>query len=189
VIEEESVVHHACNFFAMTGAHILREHYRLPAIAVSGAAFFSLNPELYPLAFAEHANGRVFAGLDGFHSWIESRGYVIDLLAPLFSENLAKMNQLARVPRRAFIKPLSDMASRLPQRGDPEGTFFLIADEECQANMERTHRKPMARDLQTVCSTWYQRPPKKMDTEFYIKDNRAKVMTLRRKDIGISGFW
>jgi hypothetical protein len=189
VIEEESVVHHACNFFAMTGAHILREHYRLPAIAVSGAAFFSLNPELYPLAFAEHANGRVFAGLDGFHSWIECRGYVIDLLAPLFSENLAEMNQLTEVPRRAFIKPLSDMASRLPQRGDPEGTFFLIPDEECQANMERTHRKPMAGDLQTVCSTWYQRPPKKMDTEFYIKDNRGKVMTLRRKDIGISGFW
>lgn len=182
-------MHHACNLFAMMGAQILREHHRLPAIAVSGAAFFSLDPELDTLAFAEHANGQVSAGLDGFHSWIECKGYVIDLLAPLFPENIAEVNQLAQVPRRAFIKPMSDMASRLPQRGDPEGTFFLIPNELCQANMEKTLQRPMASDLQTICSTWYQRPPKKVDTQFCIKDNRGKVTMLRRKDIGIKGFW
>jgi hypothetical protein len=189
VIEEESVPHHACNLFAMIAAHILREHYRLPVQAVSGAAFFVLSPELDALAFAEHANGRIFAGLDGFHSWIECKGYVIDLLAPLFPENVAEMNPLAEVPRRAFMKPLSEMVSRLPLKGDPEGTFFLAPDGVCQANMEQTFRMPIADDLRKVCTTWYQRPPKKIDTEFFINDNRGKVITLKRKDIGIRGFW
>jgi hypothetical protein len=189
VIEEESVRHHACNLFAMIGAQILREHYRLPALAVSGAAFFVISPELDALAFAEHANGRIFAGLDGFHSWIECKGYVIDLLAPLFPENMAEMNPLAEVPRRAFMKPLSAMASHLPLKGDPEGTFFLIPDEMCQANMQQTFQRPIADDLLNVCTTWYRRPPKKIDSEFFIKDNLGKVLTLKRKDIGIRGFW
>lgn len=158
-------------------------------MAASGAAFFSLGPELDTLAFAEHTDARVSAGLDGFHSWIECKGYVIDLLAPLFPEIVAEGNQLGEVPRRAFIKPLSDTASGLPQKGDPAGTFFLIPDEGCQANMERTLQRPMAGDLQTVCSTWYRRLPKRMDTEFSIKDDRGKITTLKRKDIGIRGFW
>jgi GH43 family beta-xylosidase len=122
----------------MIGAHILREHYRLSANAVSGAAFYCLSPELNPVAFAEYKNGQIGAGLNSFHSWIECKEYVIDFLAPLFPENIAELDEQAEVPRHAFMKPLSSMADRLPTKGEPVGTFFLIPDEVCQANMIRT---------------------------------------------------
>jgi len=190
VIEEHSVVHHACNFFAMTGAHILREHYRFAAEAVSGAAVYCLSPELNPLAFAENVDGRPAAGLDGFHSWVECKGYAIDFLAPLFAENVAEIDSQAEVPRRAFMKPLSLMSLTMPQKGDAEGTFLFIQDEACKANMVQTfNRTPLSGDLRTICSAWYRRPPKKMETELLISDDRGEVTKLIRTDIGIMGFW
>jgi hypothetical protein len=190
VIEDHSDVHHACNLFAMIGAHILREHYRLAAKAVSGAAVYCLNPELNPLAFAKNLDGRLAAGLDGFHSWVECKGYAIDFLAPLFPENVAEIDSQAEVPRRAFMKPLSLMSSMLPQKGDAEGTFLLIPNEACEANMIETFcRTPISSDLQTICTRWYRRPPKKMDTEMLIRDDRGEVTKLKRRDIEIRGFW
>jgi hypothetical protein len=190
VIEEHSVLHHACNLFAMIGAHLLQEHYRLAAKAVSGAAVYCLSPELNPLAFAKNVDGRLAAGLDGFHSWVECKGVAIDFLAPLFPENVAELDSQAEVPRRAFMKHLSLMSSTLPQKGDAEGTFLLIPDEACEANrVEAFYRTPLAGDLQAICGKWYRRPPKKMDSELLISDNRGEVTKLKRKDIGIRGFW
>ncbi len=183
-------MHHACNLFAMIGAHILREHYRLEANAVSGAAIYCLSPVLNPLAFAKCEDGRLVAGLDAFHSWIECKGYAIDFLAPLFPENMAEIDDRAVVPKRAFMKPMSLMPSSLPQKGDAEGTFLLIPDEVCQANMVQSfYRTHLAGDLQAVCSTWYRRPPKKMDTELLIRDDQGQVTKLKRRDIGIRGLW
>lgn len=183
-------MHHACNLFAMMGAHILQEQYRLEAKAVSGAAVYCLHRELNPLAFATVVDGRLAASLDGFHSWVECKGFAIDFLAPLFPENVAEIDGQVEVPRRAFMKPLSLMSSTLPQKGDAEGTFLLIRDEVCDANrVESFYRTQLARDLQSICNKWYRRPPKKMDTEFSIKDHRGKITTLKRKDIGIRGFW
>lgn len=190
VIEDHSDVHHACNLFAMIGSHILREHYRLAAKAVSGAAIYCLSPELNPLAFAKNEDGRLAAGLDGFHSWIECKGYAIDFLAPLFPENVAELDNRADVPRRAFMKPMSLMATNLPQKGDAEGTFLLIPDEACHANMVQSfYKTPLAGDLQAICNTWYRRLPKKMDTELMIRDDQGRITKLKRQDIGIRGFW
>jgi hypothetical protein len=174
----------------MIGAHILREHHRLLAVPVSGAAFFCVGRELNVLAFAEYIDGQVVAGQEGFHSWIECNGHVIDLLAPLFPENVAEVDTQTQIPRRAFIKPLSAMASRLPEKGDPEGTFLLIPDEMCQANMVRNfYRKPVAGDLQAICTSWYRRSPKPIDRELLIRDNHGQIEKLKRQDIGIRGFW
>lgn len=174
----------------MIGAHILREHYRLEANAVSGAAIYCLSPVLNPLAFAKCEDGRLVAGLDAFHSWIECKGYAIDFLAPLFPENIAEIDDRAVVPKRAFMKPMSLMPSSLPQKGDAEGTFLLIPDEVCQANMIQSfYRMHLAGDLQAVCSTWYRRPPKKMDTELLIRDDQGQVTKLKRRDIAIRGLW
>jgi Protein of unknown function (DUF2026) len=174
----------------MIGAHLLREHHRLPAVPVSGAAFYSLVDGLDPLAFAEQRNGRVGAGLDGFHSWIGCKDFVIDFSAPLFRENVAELNPNADIPRRAFIKPLSLMSERLPQKGDREGTFLLIPDETCTANMVNTfHTHHLSTDLQAICTAWYRRPPKKMEMSPGIRDQHGKMTFPKRKDIGIRGFW
>ena len=189
VVEEQSDPHHACNLFASIGAHILRQHYRLPAVVVSGAAFFKVSSDFDVLAFAEHSDGEVFASLEGFHSWIQCKGYMIDLLAPLFPENLAERDMRVNVPRRAFMKPLAQALVRLPEQNDPEGAFTLIPDDVCQSNLEQTMIRPLARDLHTISATWFRRPPKSIDSEFAIRDNHGKVIVKKRKDIGIRGFW
>ncbi|SEG71111.1 Protein of unknown function [Bryocella elongata] len=190
MLEEHCDLPHACNLFTMLGAYILREHYRLKAEPVSGAAFFCLSPDLEPLAFAERRGGSIQAGLDGFHSWIECKGYAIDFLSPLFPDNVAEIDPSITIPRRAFIRSLASMSLSLPARGDAAGTFLLIPDEVCQTNMFKTFlERPMLTDLSRICTTWYQRPPKKIQSEFQIRDDRGKVTTLRRKDIGIRGLW
>jgi hypothetical protein len=183
-------LHKACNVFAMIGASLLREHYRLPALPVSGAAFYCLGGNLTPLAFAEYKDGSLGAGFDGFHSWIECKGYAIDFSAPLFPENVAEIDPHAEVPRRAFIKPLSLMSETLPGKGNPAGTFLLIPDEVCIANMVDTfHTGHVSTDLQAICNAWYRRPPKTMETAPAIRDQHGKETVLRRKDIGIRGLW
>lgn len=189
IVEEESVPHHACNLFASIGAHILRQHYRLPAFAVSGAAFFKVSSDFDVLAFAEHSNGRVFASLEGFHSWIQCKGYMIDLLASLFPENVAERDMRVDVPRRAFMKPLTQALSRLPEQNDPEGAYTLLPDHACQVNLEQTMNRPLVSDLHTITATWFRRPPKSMDSELAIRDNRGKIIIKKRKDIGVRGFW
>lgn len=189
VIENESVPHHACNLFASIGAHLLRQHYRLQARAVSGAAFFKLTSNHDVLAFAENDNGRIFASLRGFHSWIECKDYMIDFLAPLFPENVAERDLNVHIGKHVFMKPLSQMLTGLPKEGDPKGAFFLIPDQTCQTNMEETMSKPLAVDLHNISAEWFCKPPKKIDSELSIRDNRGKVITKKRKDTGIQGFW
>ena len=95
VIEEHTDLHHGCIMYAMIGSHILREHYRLDAIPASGAAIYCVSSELNPIAFAKAVDGRIVPNLDGFHSWIECKEYVIDLMAPLFPENVAEFDSVA----------------------------------------------------------------------------------------------
>jgi Protein of unknown function (DUF2026) len=174
----------------MIGAHILREHYRLKAKPMSGAAIYCVSQDLNPLAFATNVDGRPAAGLDGFHSWIECKDYAIDFMSPLFAENVAEIDTQAQVPRRSFMKPVSLMSSKLPQKGDIEGTFLPIPDENCEKKMIETFfRTPTSGDLRKICNTWYRRPPKKMDMELMIRDDRGEITRLRRRDAGIRGSW
>jgi hypothetical protein len=88
------------------------------------------------------------------------------------------------------MKSLSLMSTRLPQKGDAAGTFLLIQDEACEANMTQSfYHSPMPGDLQAICNSWYRRPPKKMNTEQPIEDGLGRVISLKRENIGIRGFW
>lgn len=88
------------------------------------------------------------------------------------------------------MKAKSSMCSTLPKKGDPDGTFLLIQDDACEANMVQSfYRSPISSDLRDISSRWYRLPPKKMDSEFAIHDDKDHVTYLRREDIGIRGFW
>jgi hypothetical protein len=142
------------------------------------------------IAFGTIVDGQFTAALDGFHAWIECKGYAIDFLTRLFPENVAEIDHKVETPRRAFMKSLSLISTRVPQRGDTEGTFLLIQDEVCEANMiQSSYRTPLPCDLQAISSNWYRRPPKKMDIEQPIKDGLGRVTCLKRENIAIEGFW
>jgi hypothetical protein len=191
VIEDHTDAHHACICFAMIGAHLLREHYKLNATAVSGAAAYALGQQYKVLTFGRIENGRLVAAPDAFHCWVECKGYVLDFLAPLFPDNLAEdRDHVEPPPRRVWMKPLSEMAPALPQRESAAGVFQLVANNECTEQMARSfYQKPASGDLQEICTQWYRRPPKAMQAELAIRDDRFNIAQLKLKAFAIQGFW
>ena len=149
VIEDHTDTHHACICFAMIGAHLLREHYKLNADAVSGAAAYALGQQYKVLTFGRIENGRLVATPDAFHCWVECKGYVLDFLAPLFPDNLAEDRDNVELPtRRVWMKPLAEMSPALPQRDYAAGTFQLVPSFACKESMIRSFFKaPMSGDL------------------------------------------
>jgi Protein of unknown function (DUF2026) len=147
VIEDHTDPHHACICFAMMGAHLLREHYKLNAIAVSGAAAYALGQQYKVLTFGRIENGRLVAASDAFHCWVECKGYVLDFLAPLFPDNLAEdRDHVEPPPLRVWMKPLSEMSPALPQRESAAGVFQLVANNECTEHMLRSfYQRPASK--------------------------------------------
>jgi hypothetical protein len=191
VIEDHADAHHACICFAMMGAHLLRKHYKLTADAVSGAAAYALGQQYKVLTFGSIENDRLVATPDAFHCWVECKGYVLDFLAPLFPDNLAEdCKNVELPPRRVWMKPLAEMSPALPQRDNAAGTFQLIPSLECKESMIRSFFKaPMTGDLQDICTQWYRRPPKTMQAELAIRDDRFNIMQLKLRSLPIQGFW
>lgn len=191
VIEDHTDTHHACICFAMIGAHLLREHYKLNADAVSGAAAYALGQQYKVLTFGRIENGRLVAAPDAFHCWVECKGYVLDFLAPLFPDNLAEDRDNVELPtRRVWMKPLAEMSPALPQRNSAAGTFQLVPSFACKESMIRNFFKtPMSGDLREICTQWYRRPPKTMQAELTIRDDRFNITQLKLKALAIRGFW
>ncbi len=49
--------------------------------------------------------------------------------------------------------------------------------------------KPASADLEKICLTWYRRPPKRMDAEFAMQDDRGNITPLKLQGPEIEGFW
>jgi Protein of unknown function (DUF2026) len=89
VLDGRANTHSACIFFAMAGAAILREHYRMDALPVAGAAAYAVGSDHAIVAtFGNIENNELRTTPDAFHSWVECKGYVIDFMSPIFQENL-----------------------------------------------------------------------------------------------------
>lgn len=50
-------------------------------------------------------------------------------------------------------------------------------------------KTPMSGDLQKICTHWFRRPPKTMQAELAIRDDRFNITQLKLKALAIQGFW
>lgn len=190
VIDDHANIPHACVFFAIIGAAILETKYKIEATPVAGAAAFAVDGKSGTVStFGKILDDEFMSTEDGFHCWVQSRGVVIDFMAPLFRESLKTYGHDIAVPRRMFQKPLHEMAPSIHElRG--KGAFFLQPNLELTQELFTSFSKRLTNtDLANVCLAWYERPPKSLPTNMGMQDDEGNSYFLRPKGPTLEGVW
>ena len=186
---------HACKFFAIAGAYILSKTHGLEASPRFGSAFFRVDDQAdFVLAFTDmqaFQKGELHSHPEAFHAWIECNGVVIDLLAPLFRENLLSLrpDSPLRLPRKMFQKPLVQMASS-PFELTKEGDFYLAVNP-AQTNemISDFMSRNMHKDLMKICQYWYKPTPKPIQPELEMWSDDGKRTLMRLETTELIGKW
>lgn len=181
---------HACLFFSVAGATLLREFYNKDARPVIGAMVLLVNDaQRNALTFATLEDGKLNSTKAAFHAWIECAGYVIDFMAPLFPENSAAAGHPSIAPSRMLQKRLEAM-SISHEHLDQPGDFYLESNSALAADLLQSfYRKPAGSDLVNICKHWYRRPPRAIASETLMQDDLGIVTRIKLKSSPVSGVW
>lgn len=180
-----------CVFFTMVGSYILDKAFGLKTQPVCGSAFFRVDDATdFVLAFTDmeaFEKEEIASHNEAFHAWIECNGMVIDLMAPIFRENLLKKipDSKLRLPRKMFQRPKAEMANS-PFELVREGDFYLqvnpaLTNELIKLFMSRAENG----DLADVCRQWFKPTPKPILPELGLAsdDGTQKVMKLEKLEL------
>jgi len=184
-----------CVFFAMAGAYILDKVFGLNARPLCGSAFFRVDDASnFVIAFTDmeaFENDEIASTNKFFHAWIECNGVVIDLMAPIFRENLLKKipDSKLRLPRKMFQKPKSEMATS-PFELAREGDFYLevnpvLTNELIKTFMSRAENG----DLADLCRQWYKPTPKPILPELGIASSDGTRTVMKLEKLELVGKW
>ncbi|AGH45846.1 DUF2026 domain-containing protein [Paraglaciecola psychrophila] len=176
----------ACTFFSFYGAHILREHYKMDAQPLAGMCFYHMGGNNDVLSFAKLDGDNFSSDIDAFHCWVVVDGWLIDFMAPAFSDI-----KTGKVPLKAKMmqKPISEMAESLNHL-TKEGDFYFDANPEVLENrMEYLASSLAYSDLADICSQWYKKPPKKMNSAIQIKDGKGQLNSIALQGNSVIGAW
>lgn len=188
VLEGRANTPFACMFFAITGAFILKEHYKIAARPVAGAFFLCVDPEPFGISFAKNEHGLISSDLDGFHMWVQTKTHVIDFMAPIFNESIEGKGWHKSVPRKMFQRPLSGEAESVAQLRIPGDYFTLpnveLTNERVQSFMDR----PNHVDLLSAANRWFKKYPKKLD-DLSLLNDLGEVNKLTLSAPRASGAW
>lgn len=181
---------HACLFFSVAGAAMLREFYKKDAYPVAGAMVMLIDDEQRnALSFATLNNGSLESTRTAFHAWVGCNGYVVDFMAPLFPIACAAASRPFEAPCRMFQKPMTTMASSHEHLDEP-GDFHLLPNAELTADLVQSFfRRPAGSDLVNICRHWYRRPPKAIAPEMMMRDDLGAVTRIKLKSSPVSGAW
>jgi hypothetical protein len=188
VLEGRANTPHACMFFAIAGAFILKEHYKIPARPVAGGFLLCVDSTPSVISIAKHEDGTITSDLDGFHMWVQTETHVIDFMAPIFNESIKGKGLLSSVPRKMFQRPLPaevESIDRLSAAGD----YFTLpnielTNERLQSFMDR----PSHMDLLEAANRWFKKHPKKLD-DLSLLNDLGEVAKLTLRAPKVSGAW
>jgi hypothetical protein len=191
VLDDRAVTHRACIFFAVAGANLLREHHRMKADPVSGAAAILVDDAAGNVAtFAAIDQGFFLASEDRFHCWVQCDGWIVDFMMPLLKENMRATGAEWAIPRRMFQRPIAEGGSCPEDFNRRSANFvFLPSAERTIAMHANFHARPASEDLSQVCNAWYRRPPRKMPATLDMGDNTGGVTRLKLHGPSIEGAW
>lgn len=179
----------SCILFSIYGAHILSQHYKLNAISKAGLAAYNVAGANEIILFGEEYNGNFVGNNEAFHCWIEVDGWVIDFMAPTFSDIHRKTNSLHTVDVNMFQKPLSKMSSSahdLTQKGD----FYLESDPNITSQkIAFIKDKVVYSDLADICSQWFTKPPKKILKTILVGNAKREFNQVSLIGKTITGTW
>lgn len=181
---------HACLFFSVAGATLLREFYNMDARVVVGAMVLLLDDDQRNvLTFATLEEGRLRSTKEAFHAWVTCSGYAVDFMAPLFPESCAAAGHPFLAPSHMFQKRLESMAAS-HEHLDAPGDFHLLPNPELAAELQQSfYKKPAGSDLVNVCRAWYRRPPRTLASPMMMRDDLGQVTRINLKSTPMSGVW
>lgn len=141
----------ACLYFGVIGAAILQKHHRLSASAVVGAAGYNIGTSRHDvLAFVKPLSNAIRSSEDGFHCWVKSKDWAIDLQSPLFREMVSSAGLGSTLPRNMFQRPLREMTDTLENLSEPN-SFWYEPNPALQKELLLEHSsKPANDDLLVV---------------------------------------
>ncbi|XUY26064.1 DUF2026 family protein [Agrobacterium sp. rho-8.1] len=174
----------ASMYFSTFGAFILEHHYKIKAKPKGGLAAYNLDGKL--ILFADHRDdGHVTGAGENFHCWVEADGWVIDFMAPAFSQAAKELS----VPSKMFQRPLSAM---VPSINDLEtsGDFFYKSEPEATARRFADWRKQaMIGDLASIAAGWFRKSPKQMQASISTSDSTGKSSLIPLSGNALTGAW
>jgi len=188
VLDGRANTPYACMFFAITGALILQEHYKVIARPVAGAFLLCVDPTPSVISIAKAEGGLITSDLKGFHMWVQTQTHVIDFMAPIFDESIKGRGYSSSVPRRMFQRPLSVEVASIEHLRVP-GDYYTIPNIELTKERVQTFMdRPSHMDLLSAANRWFKKYPKKMDDLSLLNDlGDIHKLTLRAPTI--SGSW
>jgi hypothetical protein len=186
VINENADPTVACTFFSFYGAHILREHYKMDAQPVAGMCFYHMGGNNDVLSFAKLESDSFSSDINAFHCWVIVEGWLIDFMAPAFSD--IKTGK-APIKSKMMQKPISEMANSIDNLVK-EGDFYFDENPEILRNrMEYLNSSLAYSDLENICSQWYKKPPKKMLKSIQIGDSKGGLNSISLQGNSVIAAW
>ena len=178
----------SCTFFAFYGAKILNDHYKLKATAVSGSCGYHLGSDNV-LYFGEISGDQIVSNENAFHCWVLAEGWLIDFMAPVFTDIMKGMKPGTTIPPKMMQKPIENMAvstSDLRKEGD---FHFQINRDMIEDRVKYLSSSLAYSDLAHICSKWYKKPPKKMIKEIPISDGKGMQKMVSPSGKSLIGLW
>ncbi|MFK8399135.1 DUF2026 family protein [Pseudomonas sp. BGr12] len=181
---------HACWYFSLAGAAILRQHYKKDAHPLAGAmCLMTATDDSKVMCFAKIEDGEARSSADAFHALVVCDDYLIDFMSPIFPET-AQSSQHVFIPAaKSFQKPVSSM-SPSPSDLTEAGDFFFDPNQELTDSLRRmVMGNRFLTDVIQGCCDWYKRPPKLIPPGIQVSDEKGGVSMVRLKDALVTGAW
>ena len=181
---------HACWYFSMAGAAILRHHYRKDAQPIAGAMCLMTNEQdSNVMCFAKIEGDVIYSSNDAFHALVAYGDHLIDFMSPIFTDT-AKSSERAFVPpSRSFQRRIDSMkSSHTKLRVD--GDFFFLPNPELTGRLLRkVSENRFQTDVVRGCVDWYRKPPKAIPPSIKVGDEKGQMSTVRLKGGAVVGAW
>ena len=175
----------ACTFFSFYGAQILREHYKIDAQPVAGMCFYHMGEDNI-LSFGKLNDGYFVSDIDAFHCWVVVDGWLIDFMAPTFTDINAGNKSFKP---KMMQKKLSDMSLSIESLSE-EGDFYFESNPQVLENRINYLSSSLAySDLGEICSQWFKKPPKKMQKSIQVGDGKGHLNTISLVGKNITEAW
>lgn len=183
---EESDPSRSCICYALFGAAILQQHYKLEPKIQCGLAAFHLGGDHDVLCFGEATENGLTATTNGFHCWVEVDGWIIDFMAPAFDiKNHTEFTSEPRMFQRRTLEAFEN-----PNEMNKAGDFFLWHNQEVAEELLVPYCEHLGmQDLAKLCADWFKKPPKKILSSVATRDQNGKIRPIKLEAISLRKNW
>jgi len=187
---ENAKMEHSCLYYSIYAAKILQQHYKLEPKVHAGVAFYRVGKEENQvLGFADQSGDNITCTKNGFHCWVEVKGFMLDFMAPIFPEIMKKMGQTEICSPYMFQK-CSDLSCSNPSNLSTIGDFFVESYPNVMEDLLNNFSSKQANiDLVEICSKWYKKPPKKMMKTIPISNGKGIINDVAFSGKSLVGAW